>query len=259
MANVLGILTAIVLALSAFLALKNKGKYEEEISARQKAQSTLDATKTRLKKAQDNLASTEKQFADTEEEVAKLGRDIEEQKKVNTEQLVPEFQAKEKKVADSKVQLDEIRQKLEGSGDLETIGVKVRSTRAQIAELDQQLADSEAKITAAAGEATRLEGTIQAHRDLSARLASKQSSPNLKTSIRSIYPNWGFVTLSAGNNAGVVNSSSLDVVRGGQTIAKLQVTAVEGGTASASIVPDSVQADTVLMPGDSVVASKTSK
>jgi len=83
----------------------------------------------------------------------------------------------------------------------------------------------------------------------------------LKTRIRSIYPNWGFVTLAAGNNAGVVANSSLDVVRDGETVAKLLVTAVESSSASASIVPDSLAPDVTLSVGDQVipgqVAAKT--
>lgn len=258
MANVLGILTAIVLALSAFIALKNKGKYEQEIQQRQAAQEALDKTKIRLKKAQDNLAGTEKQRAETEEEVARIARDIEEQKKANGE-FVGQFETKEKQVAESKAKLDDVRQKLENFGDLETIGTKLRTTRSRILEIEEEIAASESKINNATSETTRLEGVVMAQRELTARFSSKESSPDLKTRIASIYPNWGFVTLAAGNNAGVVADSQLEVVRDGETIAKLQVTAVESGTASASIVPDSVPADAVLMPGDTVVASKKAK
>jgi hypothetical protein len=53
----------------------------------------------------------------------------------------------------------------------------------------------------------------------------------------------------------VVSGSTLEVVRDGSPIAKLLVSAVERNTASASIVPDSVAQDTVLMVGDEVVAA----
>jgi hypothetical protein len=88
-------------------------------------------------------------------------------------------------------------------------------------------------------------------------LASGESLPSLKTSIRSIYPTWGFVTLNAGNNAGVTATSTLDVVRDGATIAKLLVTSVESRSASASIIPDSIAQDVTLMVGDRVETSKT--
>ena len=61
------------------------------------------------------------------------------------------------------------------------------------------------------------------------------------------------MTLASGNNAGVVTNSTLSVVRGGEAIAKLLVTAVESGSASASIVPDSLAPDVTLMVGDQVI------
>ena len=61
------------------------------------------------------------------------------------------------------------------------------------------------------------------------------------------------MTLAAGNHAGVVTNSILNVVRNGETIASLLVTAVESSSASASIVPDSLASDVTLMVGDRVV------
>jgi len=77
----------------------------------------------------------------------------------------------------------------------------------------------------------------------------------LKTSIRSIYSDWGFVTLASGNNAGVMANSTLNVVRDDKVVAKLLVTAVESKIASATIVPESLAAGDTLAIGDQVVAA----
>ena len=53
----------------------------------------------------------------------------------------------------------------------------------------------------------------------------------------------------------MVANSTLDVVRGDNTVAKLLVTSVESGTAAASIIPDSMANDTALMVGDRVIAT----
>ena len=90
-------------------------------------------------------------------------------------------------------------------------------------------------------------------------ISSGKSLPELKTRIRSIYPTWGFVTLGAGNSSGVVTNSILDVVRNGSVVAKLMVTAVESGSSSASIIPDSLGEDVTLMVGDRVVPTQDSK
>ena len=258
MGNILGIVTTFVLLSSAFLAYKNKGKYESEIQHRQESKEALDKTVARLNKAKADLEATTADRRQTEDELAHTKRDIDDQNRTNAE-LAPQKEGKEKQVADNKVKLDDVRQKLEGSGDLESLGGKLRTTRAQIEELEGQISDAESKISNLTAENNRLDTVSQEQRALTARFAAKESSPNLKTRITAIYPNWGFVTLAAGNNAGIVTDSTLAVVRDGETIARLQVTATEGGTSSASIVPESVKADTVLMVGDSVVSSPKTK
>ena len=62
--------------------------------------------------------------------------------------------------------------------------------------------------------------------------------------------------LAGGDNEGVVPGSMLDVVRAGEVIAKLRVTAVEAGRSAADIVVDSMSADTMLRAGDEVVAEE---
>ena len=49
------------------------------------------------------------------------------------------------------------------------------------------------------------------------------------------------------------------MIRDGETIAKLLVTAVESRSASASIIPDSLAEDVTLMVGDRVVAGSKAK
>ncbi|MEI6604955.1 MAG: hypothetical protein WCP35_06575 [Verrucomicrobiota bacterium] len=56
MANVFGILTAIVLALASFVAYKNKDAYANELTHRKNEDRNLAATEARLKTAQKSLA-----------------------------------------------------------------------------------------------------------------------------------------------------------------------------------------------------------
>ena len=88
------------------------------------------------------------------------------------------------------------------------------------------------------------------------RFVFSRSFPDLKTSIRSVYRNWGFVVLTSGDKQGVISGSTLDVVRGGEVIAKLKVTAVESGSAAADIVLNSVTEGTEVRSGDKVVPEK---
>ena len=72
---------------------------------------------------------------------------------------------------------------------------------------------------------------------------------SLKTSISAIYSGWGFVILAGGDNEGVVPGSMLNVMRAGEVIAKLRVTAVEAGRSAADIVIDSMSLTQCFEPG----------
>ena len=127
--------------------------------------------------------------------------------------------------------------------------------RTELEELTQSIADNEASLANLTAQDAATAADAQLRKERLDTQGRGESLPTLKTSIRSIYPTWGFVTLNAGNNAGVTSSSTLDVVRDGATIARLLVTAVESRSASASIIPDSIAQDITLMVGDRVVAS----
>jgi len=255
MANVFGILTAIVLALSAFVAHQNKDRYDLEITNRKKSEDTRDKSAARLKQAQSDLADTTKKRKDTQAKVADLTKE-----KTGLESTVSKLKSdladKTALSEQQKAKLEEIRTQLEGAGNIDTLGGELKATKAAIETLNQTIASSEATLANLVSDSERIEKVNENFRTIGQLYPSKKSNPALKTRLVAIYPNWGFVTLGAGNNSGVVTNSTLDVIRGGETIAKLVVTAAEGSTASASIVPDSLKADTVLMVGDSVVPTK---
>lgn len=254
MANIFGILAAIVLALSAFVAYKNKAVYEEKISETATEKNNLAQSQSRLKTAQDNVAATSEKQASTDAEIAKLTEDSATQKKA-VDDLKLQIEAKTSKVASNKEQLDEIRDRTAQVGDLKDLAAKMREASAERESLTQSIVDAEAKLANLTAQNTQAEKQAGDARGKLETMSSGQSLPTLNTSIRSIYPNWGFVTLAAGNNAGVVASSTLNVVRDGSTIAQLLVTSVERGSASASIIPDTVATDVTLMTGDRVVAA----
>jgi myosin heavy subunit len=252
MTKVFGIITAIVLALSAFIAFKNKAAYEEATAATATQKELLTKVKARLKAAEEVLAALPVERAGVDAESDKLTEQESAMKKAN-EELTATSDSLTAKIAENKAKLDDIRQKTEKTGDLKELASKMRTMNAEVEELKQSIAANEAKLA-------NLIATTQATDTQSTALkndfeifAKGESLPSLKTRIRSIYPNWGFVTLGSGNSAGVMSNSTLAVVRDGATIAKLLVTSVETSTASASIVPDSLAPDVTLMVGDQVV------
>lgn len=254
MANVFGILTAIVLALAGFVAYKNQNAYKKEIDDTTNAKSKLASNQNRFKVAQENLASTLAKDAEVDAEVVKLTEDETSQKKANDD-LNAQIKSKTEKVNANKDQLDTIRDKTAKIGDLKELADKMRATNAELTELAENITAADAKLANLVAQNNSAEAQINGLQNENQIIASSRSLPGLSTRIRSIYPLWGFVTLAAGNTSGVVTGSTLDVTRDGSVIAKLLVTAVERNSASASIIPDSVAADTTLMVGDKVVPS----
>ena len=252
MANVFGILTAIVLALSAFVALKNKARYEANIASTTALKAKLVDNQGKLTAKQEVLAALPAEISGVNAEVEKLTGDETAQKKIN-DGLTEQVTKKTATIAANKEKLDGFREKTEKTGNLQGLASKMRATNAELAELSASTDAANAKLANLTAQNSSTESQVSSAKARFENFAGGQSLPALNTRIRSIYPNWGFVTLAAGNNAGVVANSTLNVIRGGETIAQLLVTAVESGSASASIVPDSLAADATLMVGDRVV------
>lgn len=259
MANVFGILTAIVLALSAFIAFKNKSSYEAMIAEAATQKQNLETSQKRLESAQNTLnAAMTKSTDELDAEIANLIKETADSKKANEDmKLLIETQTA--KVSENKEQLDEVRTKTEQVGDLKELGNKMRQAESEREEVVQAVSQLEAKLAnliAQARIADEQANTIRAKLD---GLNTGLSVPSLNTRIRSIYPSWGFVTLAAGNDSGIISNSTLNVVRGDETVAQLLVTTVERGSASASIVPDSLASGVTLRVGDRVVAATKSE
>ena len=98
----------------------------------------------------------------------------------------------------------------------------------------------------------KIEKEIEAISSLIKSQNRKISSSGLETEIYSISDEWGFVTLAAGQDKGVVNGSFLSVFRNGLPIARLKVISVQGEMSTAELagekevkfqVGDKVKAD----------------
>ncbi len=252
MANVFGILTAIVLALSAFVAFKNKEHYASSIEQTQTEKANLTKSEARLKADQAVLTQLPIDRAAVDADVDKLSVAEATQKKANDD-LTAKVAEKTKKIGENKEKLDDIRAKTEKIGNIKELAAKLRATNTELEGLAASIESTTGKRDNLTAQIAATDAQVNSSKGKFENFTSGQSLPELNTRIRSIYPNWGFVTLAAGNNAGVVTNSTLNVVRNGETIAKLLVTAVESTTASASIVPDSMASDVTLMVGDRVV------
>jgi len=254
MSNTFGVLTVIVLVISSFFAWKNKTAYENRITETQEEITKLARSTDRFNLAVTNVNNTSAELKDTNEETDRLTAETDTRKNTNNN-LGLEKETLTTTTARNRSQLEESREKASQISDRRELAAQLRQIRVEFEDLGQSITTNEARLanlTSDNNQATSLADSIRTRLDT---YAAGRSLPTLDTRIRSIYPSWGFVTLAAGNNSGIVTNSTLNVIRGGEVIARLLVTAVESSTASASIVPDSIPEDTVLMVGDRVIAA----
>lgn len=250
--KVLSILALLVLCAAGFVAFKNQKAYELEIDNRKAAQAALKISQNRLQTAIDAYNATVEEDEMIQEEIVGLLEDEEEQKDVNSglERVLRERSDELQYFVDNPDMVNEWNDKVR-IADSSMDEIKVLDK--EIKELSTMVANREEKLDQLTNQDNGLKDDITALKDHISSRSDGRSIDGLKTRIRAVYNTWGFVTLTDGDKNGVVLNSTLDVVRDDEIIAKLLVTTVEQGTASADIVPGSMEPGNALMIGDLVV------
>ncbi|MGB6222245.1 hypothetical protein [Haloferula sp.] len=256
MANIFAILTAVLLAASAFLALKNKEAYSNEIAERKTAESRLATTQGKLADLQKKRDTTIADKKETMEATVSLREQEDQQTSANAavKSEIAEKRAQSEKQA---AEIAEIREKTADAGEIKELAGKIKRLQEEITSLEDEKSSKESERTNLLALRSSTQSTVTAFNDETRKISSKKSYGNAR--ISSIYGPWGFVTLSAGATGGIVSGSTLNVVRGGEPVAQLRVRSVETNRASADIVPDSLGEDVTLMVGDQVVPATSSE
>ena len=254
MANILGIFTALLLGVAAFVAMKNKDRFEAEIVERDAQQKNLERNQTTLGGLQADNKRLPEERAVIDEQAATKNEEKDTLETAN-EDLKGSISAKNSKIESNDAELNSTREKVAKVGDIEQLADKMRAMGSEREELAQSITSQEATLANLTASNIATQADAKQRKEKLDILTNGRSLPSLKTSIRRIYSTWGFVLLADGDNAGVNANSTLNVVRGGEVIAKLLVTAVESRAASASIIPDSIAEGVTLQTGDRVEAS----
>lgn len=256
MANtILGILTALALLAAAYIGNKNSEKYAEEIANRQDKEATRTKLQATKKRTLDDRDSTNMKRTEQEGQARQKGEEVVDQEnKVAT--LKKEIDEKSQTIASQKQQIDAIKEQLTKHGDVKELVAKLRRMRDELEKLKIDIEAANVKLANLTSEKNRTAAIIVDYKTENDWRSRTLSNPSLKTKISGIFSQYGFVTLTAGNNAGVVGGSVLNVVRDGKTVAKLLVKSVETSTAAAELIPDSITGDLVLAIGDQVESAK---
>lgn len=263
MANVFAILTAIVLAISAFLAFQNKGDREDPgrgyagwINKKEKMEGEFSRTSKELANLQEDLDDAKGELSGLNTENTKNGELVTTAEKENDD-LEKQVESAEDEATSKAAEVETRRKDIEKYGDIDEVIALLKELQSDIAGLDLEIADLETKRVNLESSRTGVQKSLD---DVSRRIQWRnigKSNPDLATTVNNYYPNLGFVTLGGGDNLGIVKTSILEVVRDGTVIAQLQVTTVQAKTAAADIVPGSVAEGESVRAGDSVRAQHT--
>jgi hypothetical protein len=255
MSKVFGTIAVVFLAAGAFVAFKNQEAYKKEIVTYQGEQATEKSTTkeyngevARLKAADDerkDLVTKEEEVATVLAEVTKKYNDA--KKKVDSLKDTHKTNETEIAAADDA---------LKGLPDPDELIPKIKRMTSQLTQAKSGIATEDAKLANLTRNDKNAQKRIDHLRNLIKLTTTGKSYPTLNTRISSVYRNWGFVILSAGDKQGVITGSTLDVMRGGEVIGKLKVTAVESGRSAADVMLESLAEGTTLQVGDKVVAEK---
>jgi len=252
MEKIFGSLAILLVLLTGWIVHKNRLAYEGQIEKRVDQEQELDrqlgkkGEEEQLKKertqeladARDLLAQTETELANKEEERENLKQEVA-QKTRDKEPLEQE--------------LKEIEDMMASLPRPDVLIPKIQKLKSNIALLNDEIDVAESKLANLVQGGKDTDGVIEDFIELVDNQTKLRSQPYLTTKLSAVYQQWGFVTLSSGDLQGVVPNSRLDVMRDGEVIAKLKVSAVEPNSAAADIVRDSIAHGFILIPGDQVV------
>lgn len=254
MAKILLIISALVIAATAYLGFATKQKVDamqgdlaQKKSAAQAAQTEAANSKKAQKKAEEDLIAAKAEVDAKNKEVAA--------KKAEVDKLAADV----KKAGDDLAAANAELEKMKTAGPA-GLPVDVEKMTARIEELTKAKADLEGKVaeltqvqetwnrkvTDATAKATSYESQVKAYKEVFTR-------QGLTGTITAYNPGWNFVVLNIGDRQSLKVGKEMVVKRGGQMIAKVKVTSVDPSTSIADIIPNTVAKGQNVEPGDSVV------
>ena len=254
--KVLLMISAVVLIGSGVFSFMNKDAAQASREERQQNQADV-------KKAQDEIEKKKEDLKLAQAEAEKL--------KAEAESLKTELAQAKLKESNGALQVTNLTMESEKAGEalksaeefLEKVP-NIKKLKEEMAERSSQIQEAEIGIASTKGQVSAAEErrvSLEAARAEMQAIADDRNRGLIRgefaTTVKKAFNNWGFVVIAAGDNEGVVNKAQLDVLRRGQPICKLLVTAVEPAEAVAEVIPGSLQPGQSIQDGDVVTKSTT--
>ena len=256
MAKILLIISALVIAATAYLGFATKQKVDGLQEDLKKSKNTLTATDADLKKTKGTLTKTQEELVAAKATIEDREKDLAQKKGEletmtgNLAKATTDLEAKTKQLDDLQKQFDDATK---GVGTITDMGARLKELTESKARLETEVAEQKAVVDALQAEKKQFEGDLATEKRKVAEYKQGFVVPGLSGTILAYNPGWNFVVLSLGDKHGLKANARLVVRRGGQMIGKVKVTSVEPSTSIADIVPGSVPKGMSVQPGDSVI------
>ena len=225
----------------------------------------LVAERLQVANAQVNQQSAEKKKVEMEAGSKASDKDLEKMKDTLSKAERAKVEAAAKKEEISKAveetgtlktaaakDLADLDQRMKDLGGLPAMVAELKAQEAKRVEYDKQIATAKSDIESALSRKTSMDKTITDLKRIDTWQQTGTMAPTFRSRITAVNPDWGFVTIGAGNGASVTRQAKLDVVRGSSVVGKVIVTHVSTNSSAAEIVPGSVAPGDSILPGDQV-------
>ena len=255
MAKILLIISALVIAATAYLGFATKQKVDALQSDFTKTKNTLSSTQTTLDKTKATLKKTDEELVAAKADLEVKEKDIA-AKKGEIDSLSAKLKETGDNLAAALVQIEEFKK----IGDPKDPTVNIPQLMKDIEEMRKSKADLEVKVAELGQVKESLERqvneqkskTVAAETQVTA-YKTEYTKPGVTGTILAYNPGWNFVVLSIGDKQSLKAGKEMVVTRDGQMVGKVRVKTVETSTSIADVIPSSVPKGQSVQPGDRVV------
>lgn len=230
----LSIVAAILTAGAAYFSYKNVNQFKNE--------------RVLLAIAQENQAAAQKHLAEVKQTLAtdtdgrKKTEGERDQIVAETDGLKPKIDAVVKNIEEKTTELDtvtarwtEVKKQVDESGGIEQLKTQLTSLTEQKSKLDNDIVNLRGQTQTLGNRAVALTQTIADMRRKETWQARGIIQDGFRATIVQVDRPFGFITINAGNNRGVVSGATLDIKRGGSVVGQAKVTNVEQSYAIADL------------------------
>jgi hypothetical protein len=255
MANTFGILSALVLAFSAFVAYKNKEEFEQQKQDTALQETSLKTNNTTFAGLVKSITSLEDVKGVADKSRDDFNEKLEGQAEKN-KTVEAEIASQEKNLATTEAMVADANDKLKELGPIGDLAPKIERLKASITEYETKVATLNTQKDRLSGEKSRTDEALASAKRRQSEITSGRSFPTMKTKIRSIDRRLGIVTLAAGIRSGVIGGSKVAVIRGGEKIGELSIKAVSANFATADVIQSALKEGEDISVGDTVVPAE---